>query len=133
MRLAAVLALLVSGCVAPPDDEPVTFENEPVTLRSEQGRALARVSLDGERIVRGNNDFVVELQALATGASAELVGASAFMPAHGHGADRPVVETLEGAYRVQDVALFMPGRWEVTFAIRVGGAGDAVTFPVDVP
>jgi hypothetical protein len=131
--VGVVFAIGTCGCVAPPDDEPIGFEDEPVTLRSEQGRAIARVTLTGDSIVRGENAFSVELVPVAAGASAELVGASAFMLAHGHGTIEPEVGKGNGSYFVHDLVLYMAGRWEITFQLSVAGAGDTVTFPVDVP
>ena len=136
MRRGWPALLLMAGCVAPPDDDPVTFAEEPVSIRSEDGRAVARVTLEGDVIVRGENDFRVELVPTSAGASAELVGASAFMPAHGHGSGvDPKLESGggEGVFWVRDLVLFMPGRWDVRFDIEVGGAADDVVFPVDVP
>jgi hypothetical protein len=89
--VGVVCAIATFGCVAPPDDEPIGFEDEPVALRSELGRAIARVTLTGDSIVRGENAFTVELVPVAAGASAELVGASAFMLAHGHGTVEPEI------------------------------------------
>ena len=134
MRTAWPALLLATACVAPPDDEPVTFAEEPVSIRSEDGRAIARVTLEGDAIARGENDFRVELVPTSGGASAELVAASAFMPAHGHGSGvDPKLESEGGVFWVRDLVLFMPGRWDVRFGIEVGGAADDVAFPVDVP
>ena len=134
MRIARALiavAIAVCGCVPPPDEQPIRFDEEPVSLRSEHGLAVARVTLEGDAIVRGENVFLVELTVLGGGA-ATLTSASGFMPAHGHGT-QAVVERPGESYRVRDLLLFMPGRWEVSFALDVAGRADGVAFPVDVP
>lgn len=134
MRWAAIVAsIAVAGCVAPPDDAPVTFEDEPVSLPSERGQAVVQISLVGDSIVRGENDFEVELISTMPGTGGELVSASGFMPAHGHGTVAPSIELSSGGFVVEDLPLYMPGRWEITFELRVHGLKDAVTFPVDVP
>jgi hypothetical protein len=134
MRAAAiVVAIAATACVAPPDEEPVSFEDEPVSLPSERGQAIVRISLAGDAIVRGENDFEVELISTSPGVEGELVAASGFMPAHGHGTVPPTIDASNGAFLVEDLVLYMPGRWEITFELRVHGLEDAVTFPVDVP
>jgi hypothetical protein len=130
---ALAFTIAVGGCVAPPDEAPVTFEDEPVSLPSERGQAIVRISLAGHAIVRGENDFEVELISTSPGVAGEIVAASGFMPAHGHGTVPPTIDASNGAFLVQDLVLYMPGRWEITFELRVQGLEDGVTFPVDVP
>jgi hypothetical protein len=119
--------------VAPPDDDPLSFEEEPVSLPSERGQAIVRITLVGDTIVRGENDFSVELVPLTPEADAALVGANGFMAAHGHGTIPPLISEADGTYLVSDLVLYMPGRWEITFELSVHGLEDAVRFPVDVP
>jgi hypothetical protein len=62
------------------------------------------------------------------------VGAVPWMPAHGHGSSVEPTVTARGGgvYDVENVVLFMPGRWELrtTFA---GPVSDSLTVDVDVP
>jgi hypothetical protein len=61
-----------------------------------------------------------------------VVAARAFMPAHGHETGPPaVIGTVDG-YRVEDLELFMPGRWEITLHFETDGATDRFVFAADV-
>lgn len=56
-----------------------------------------------------------------------------WMPAMGHGSSVKPTVTAEGSgrYRVDDLALFMPGRWELRTTIT-GAAADTATLSFDV-
>lgn len=62
-----------------------------------------------------------------------LESVSALMPAHGHGSPAPVVEPTDRGYAVRDVILYMSGRWELHFSLKVGGSDDEAVVVVDVP
>lgn len=72
----------------------------------------------------------------ASGAPAEdaEVTATTWMPAHGHGApDDPVVSPEGGgAFRIEPVDFFMPGRWEVRIVARLGEVQSEVAPAWDV-
>jgi hypothetical protein len=78
----------------------------------------------------GRNDLVVTFPSTP---GTELVQASALMPAHGHGSKPPVIERAAEGYRVSNLVLYMSGRWEVRFALRVDGRDDEALVTVDVP
>ena len=65
---------------------------------------------------------------------AELVSASALMPAHGHGSPAPKIERAgDGAFVVRDLVLYMSGRWELRLGLRVEAREDEAIVAVDVP
>lgn len=58
------------------------------------------------------------------------------MPDHGHGSPREaqVMDLGDGSYRVEPVALFMPGYWQVEVIVRPGdAAAQSVQFGFCVP
>jgi len=67
---------------------------------------------------------------LVTGAKLEV---TPFMPAHGHGTT-PTKTTNKGkgVYWVEEVALIMPGTWELRTVIRIGEQAEEGVFPVVV-
>jgi hypothetical protein len=87
--------------------------------------------------VEGANTFVVVLKEVEGGAPFE--GASlevdALMPAMGHGApgEAAVVEEGGGRYEARDVALSMPGTWEVRFRAARDAVVDEAGFTYEVP
>lgn len=65
----------------------------------------------------------------------ELTGVDADMPAHGHGINTtPVFEKLEnGRYRIDGMALHMPGAWELYFDLKADdGSSFRMTYPLDL-
>jgi hypothetical protein len=121
------------GCVGePPEDVRVLDGPEPLELESDEQLAVAHVQLEGDALVQGSN--VVDVAFVpADGASAvTLVDASAFMPAHGHGTNAPIVVDAGDGYRLEDLNLFMPGHWEITLDVRVGDADDSFLFAAEV-
>ncbi|HYC66387.1 MAG TPA: hypothetical protein VEC14_16780 [Reyranellaceae bacterium] len=55
------------------------------------------------------------------GKPAELVALDAQMPEHKHGMNyKPtIVRGVDGRYRAEGLVFHMPGRWEVTFDVRI--------------
>jgi hypothetical protein len=86
---------------------------------------------------RDLNDWVIEVtdaDGQPQGGCTLAVGL--FMPAHGHtSTTEPVVaaSTPAGTYTVEDMNLFMPGRWEITFDLVCGALSDQVLFGVEIP
>ncbi len=82
-------------------------------------------------VKRGANDFSVQV---VMPQGAKVVGATAFMPAHGHSSEPPTItQAADGSFRVDHLVLFMGGRWEITLSVAGGAKEDQVRFAVDVP
>jgi len=101
-------------------------------------RGLVSFVVDAEKpLLQGENDLRISLRDAATGAP--LTGAeldvSALMPAMGHESPTPAsIEELGGGeYAVHDLALPMPGRWEVHIVATRGETSDEARFDYDIP
>ncbi len=136
MKLVRVVAITLVGglasCVTAPDESLARFDGDTLRLESTGGLLLADIELVGDRIIQGENVFAVALDPVDADALAGVTQASAFMPAHGHGTSLPVVSVEGDGFRVSELMLFMPGRWDVTFELDVAGAHDQLEFTVDV-
>ena len=82
-------------------------------------------------VVRGNNTWVVQLDAIADGSpmAGATVSATPFMPAHQHGSPiTPVVMATAnpGEYSISSINLWMPGVWTTTIALSAPSADRAV-------
>lgn len=106
------------------------FEGEELSLQS--GRVTATVAFDGGVPVQGDNVLLVTLEPTRPDATASLLGLDVLMPAHGHGTNPVVIVDAGDHYRVEELALFMPGRWDITLDLEVGGASEELPFTVDV-
>jgi hypothetical protein len=127
--IAGALVSLVSACVENSVEGPTLSGAEPLEIRAEKSGMALSVALDGDAVARGENAFLVRL----SDTEATLTAASAVMPGHGHDTASPSIELTDTEYRVTGLLLFMPGRWEVTLELEVGGASDQAVFSVDVP
>jgi hypothetical protein len=133
------LSLLLPACVAAPDDAAHFSREHPLSQRSEQGLIDATVALETAELTRGRNDLRVTLRATEGAASASadaprLTGVEAVMAAHGHRAAQPsIVSDTDGAFRVEQLDLFMSGRWQVTLVVELDARSDSVDFALDVP
>jgi hypothetical protein len=105
---------------------------EAIELESDAQLAVAHVQIEGDALVQGSNVVDVSFDPSDGASDVELLEASAFMPAHGHGTTEPVVVDAGDGYRVEDLNLFMPGHWEITLEVRVGGADDSFFFAAEV-
>jgi hypothetical protein len=74
---------------------------------------------------RVGEHFVLEF---AVCPAPEAVRVDAWMPEHRHGMNyRPTVAAQgEGRYRAEGLMLHMPGRWELVFEVRSGGATERI-------
>jgi hypothetical protein len=139
LALLALLALLVPACVAAPSDAAHLSRENPLDQRSEQGLVEATVALETAELSRGPNDFLITLHATAGDAAAsdvapQLTSVEAVMAAHGHHAGAPsIVTDANGAFRVEQLDLFMSGRWQVTLGVELEARSDSVDFALDVP
>jgi hypothetical protein len=85
---------------------------------------------------RGNNDWVVQVNAMNAGVvGAPVEGATIkvtpFMPAHQHGTGVPIVitpMTEPGQYQLAPVNLWMQGVWETTIRATLGATTDSVVY-----
>lgn len=119
------LSLGLSACSSP---EPAAVSMQ---LMSESGRVSADVEVVTP-VVRGENELVVQLEAL-DGGRATLVSVDAAMVAHGHRAHAERIEQSEGSFHVGSLDLFMTGRWLIELGLEVDGKSDRASLPVDVP
>jgi hypothetical protein len=124
---SALVACGSSGDAAPADRlDP----GETLALPSKHGLTESHLTTDGAIAEGPNNAFLVAFDPGGT----ELVGASAFMPVHGHGTPKKIqIAPTESGYRVYDVAFPMAGLWNVTLDVKVGEDADTLEFNVDVP
>jgi hypothetical protein len=89
------------------------------------------MSIDPAPVVRGNNTWVLQLDAIADGSpmAGASVTATPFMPAHQHGSPiTPVVTATAnpGEYSISPINLWMPGVWTTTIALSAPSADRAV-------
>jgi hypothetical protein len=94
------------------------------------------VDSDGA-LSQGTNDLRISIRDVATnapftGAEVEL---SAIMPAMAHDApDAPAIDELgAGTYFARDVALSMPGRWQIHVNAARAESHDEADFVYDIP
>lgn len=88
-------------------------------------------SVDPPRILRGTNDWVVEITDKSGSAvNSATVAVKPFMPAHGHSSATvpTVTEKGDGAYQIDSVVLSMPGTWEITLTITSENQTDSAVF-----
>jgi hypothetical protein len=97
---------------------------------------VAIVSATPAPPARNLNDWTIAVSG-ADGQSlaACTVAVGLFMPAHGHtSTTEPVIRAGDdpSTYQVDDMNLFMPGRWEITFDLVCGEVSDQVLFGVEI-
>lgn len=137
-RLVAPLVAMLAACSAPPPaPSSDAFPAEPfVTVASDSGRLNAEVrTAPSQPPARGVGTVELTLTdhdgEPADGLALEVVP---WMLSMGHGSSVVPTVTPEGGgkYRIDDVDLFMPGRWELRVSID-GSAHDALRATFDVP
>ncbi|MBX3192707.1 MAG: hypothetical protein KF819_37330 [Labilithrix sp.] len=126
--VAACALVFLTACSAGEETHVPTLTEGTVRVMTRE-QQLVDVSTT-EPIKLGKNDLLVTFPPPL---AAELVRASALMPAHGHGSKPPTIERTEEGYRVRDLVFYMSGRWEVRFGIRAGEREDEALLTVDVP
>lgn len=146
--LFALALLLVTGCGDASGDEAAlgTLQGDHAVRVSSRERVDVELTPTAP-IKLGKNTIVVSFP---DNAHAELVSASALMPAHGHGSPAPAIERADGGDReaassdsedpgvspefvIRDLVLYMSGRWELRLGLRVDARDDEVIVAVDVP
>lgn len=131
MRTLLALAFVALTAACGGSDEAT----DPPQLRegSVQVMSTERVLVDitvAAPMKLGKNELAVDFPSRP---NTELYGVSALMPAHGHGSPAPAIERTDSGYLVHDLVLYMSGRWEVHFQIRVDGHEDEAVVVVDIP
>lgn len=134
MRGARALAVLgavlfgLAGCGSEEDTATPHLKEGTVRVTS---RDQVHVEVSASAPIQlGKNDLTV---VFPVNTSAELVGVGALMPAHGHGTHPPGIMRDGDRFRVDDLVLYMKGRWELRFALRHAGHDDEALVTVDVP
>jgi len=89
---------------------------------------------------RGDNDWVVQLNAVASGVvgaplTAATLKVTPFMPAHGHasGVTTTVTELADGQYKLSPVNMAMNGVWEVTIRGTTASTTDSAVYKFCIP
>jgi len=134
LRLCCLLISLAAPAACSSASEPTTVfaPGEPLSVRSQAALVDATITLQEPSLERGVHNFMVELRAAKQGPEPTLLSAEATMAAHGHRASASVLPS--GArYRVQDLDLFMSGRWLVSLGVTLEDRSDIVEFAFDVP
>jgi hypothetical protein len=94
------------------------------------------MSISPAPAIRGNNDWIVEIDAMSSGADgAPMDGAtldvSSYMPAHGHYSPITPMITATGTageYKISPVNLWMPGLWQTTITVSSATPPDRAVF-----
>jgi hypothetical protein len=128
-----LLGLFSTACVTEPDASAVLLHEHPLERISDRGLIHATLEVTGARLARGENDFVLRLDALSSTEDASLHEVVAMMPAHAHRAEPSAIEGTPGRYRLVALPFAMSGVWELKCDVEVGGAADALVFDIDVP
>ena len=105
---------------------------KPLVQRSERGLVDATVTLEEASLNRGKHNFQVALTPSEGDALPALVSAEATMPAHGHRVSAEVA-AAGSDFVIEDMNLFMSGRWQVTLGVELDTRSDSVEFALDVP
>jgi hypothetical protein len=130
-------AVVLFGCGAAPRSENGSFPAEPLaTIASVESKLVIEVrTAPAQPPERG----VAAVQLVVKDRNGILqdgleVAATPWMPAMGHGASvQPTVASPgKGTYLLDDVYLFMPGRWEIRTSFS-GAVTDRATPAFDVP
>jgi hypothetical protein len=137
------LVLSAAGCHDPDDhshggtaDAGEVVEGDPLapgfSKTGEAGLTVELLELSPAETVRGDNTWMVNIKdatALQAGCSVEV---EPFMPAHGHGANQPVVvsDLGDGSYELTPLNLFMRGLWTVDISVNCAGLTDVIRFEV---
>ena len=88
------------------------------------------------RPIRLGEPFAIELAVCMRGsATLERITVDATMPEHRHGMNYAptVVSRGAGRWRAEGLMLHMPGRWQLAFEVRAGGAVTLLTTDVVLP
>ena len=108
-----------------------------VEAKSTDGALTVRfLSASPSPPVKGNNTWVVQLlDGQGQPVNGATIATKSFMPDHGHGSSikpKATAKGADGTYEITPVNLFMPGVWQITFAVTGPMTDSAVvTFCVE--
>jgi len=136
-RALVVLAIGMAGCSSPSGDALPTFPSAPLmTTKGDEGVLAIEVRTSPEQPPSRGTDAIQLVVRDDQGRARDGLGIAAtpWMPDMGHGAS--VVPDLHveagGVYVLTDVAMFMPGRWQLRTTFS-GAASDHVTIEFQIP
>lgn len=146
-HLLIVLVCFAAACAddqPPPDDtvncDLITNDDDFVVGLNKMGAnnilGFTIMSGDPAPPIRGDNVWVVQVDASAVPVEGASIIVSPDMPAHGHSAGKVVRVTAEptaGQYKLAPVNLWMPGVWETTIEVTSGSGNDEVLFRFCIP
>jgi hypothetical protein len=136
---SALLACgLLAGCGAAVDAPgEISFPPEPLaTLISEGGRWQVAVRTSPQPPIKGVDAVQFQISdADGAGVDGLAVTAVPWMTAHGHGTSARTRVSAQGLgiYQIDNVYLYMDGRWELRSTLASDDAAEAVTPIFDVP
>ncbi len=133
LRLAIVpAAIALVACAGPDADDDTCGEvyMPGMTASGPAGSTITLVAADPAPPARFINSWTIVASDPGGGAmGASAVVVSTFMPAHGHAGPPPAVTTgAAPELVVTPIDLWMPGLWEVTFAVSHAGGTDRAVF-----
>jgi hypothetical protein len=143
MRPSAVLAIfglvLVASCSSAPSGSTAgDFPSQALTKVTSDGGTLAVEvrTAPSQPPTRGTLRVQLAVSDATSGAPVDGLDVAMvpWMPAMGHGSSiAPTVTAAGGGrYVVDDVSLFMPGRWELRTTLRGTATDDVATAAIDV-
>ncbi|MBX5480560.1 MAG: FixH family protein [Myxococcaceae bacterium] len=136
VAIASIVVLSACGGGEPGGGRDASFPDEPLMVATGAlDHARVTVWSDPQPLERGPNTLRLKLEDLSGTPLANLdVKVEPWMPAMGHGGPSlpEVIERGEGLYDVPNVALPMPGSWELRIILS-GGVDDHFVLDVEVP
>jgi hypothetical protein len=130
LTTVVVAAALAFGCGSSSDGTTGLEEGKSLTVESDAKRVTMELSAEGHDLAQGRNTFLVQFDPPTT----MLVGATAFMPVHGHTTPAaPKITEQDGGYLISDFIFSMPGLWNITLDVAVDAKADKIAFSLDVP
>jgi YtkA-like len=149
LMLTFATAGLLASCGSddpPMDDQPVDCSKETrdddivagLQKTGDRGQVTFRLmSTAPAPPARLDNTWTLHMESGGQPLDGATVGAKPFMPDHRHGtAIKPVITPMgtPGDYKFDQLNLWMPGLWEITFeATPASGAKDVTVFRVCIP
>lgn len=121
-----------SGSVCAADSGAVTYAVGLTQAAADGKVTITFADADPAPPAKGGNTFTIDVaDAMGSALEGAAITVKACMPLHGHCATvTPTVTagSQPGRYVIDNVELFMPGLWAVTFTVTPsGGAADPVT------
>jgi hypothetical protein len=153
LRFASVAAVAVASiaalaCVSEPEESglqfsPIERDDDASNMDCGHGPCAytaaitaadgltAQLYLSESAFLQGSNDFRVVLSVEET-ESCELAELYAVMPAHAHMSEPTRIEGASSGYLIENLALTMPGQWQMTLVADHRKRFEPLTFTIDV-